>query len=200
MDKIKCELQTHLTAKYGAGSKLELETHNGLCIKMFIQRHPQYIIYMREDGKGEEVHCYYVHRQDLADVTCHLKEIQSYREQFIQQLLRQFKGSTKDFVEIGKRYVFDASWRMDGFTATGGSRKSSMVETFDNMKWFHKNVPEPRLPREKTEDEIRLEKEEAARAAWKKRQGPPTKLQLKIMQYKKMRLNRPATGAVKRVV
>ena len=200
MDKIKHELLQFLTGKYGAESKLALETRNGLCIQMYIQKHPQYIIYMREDGKGEEVHCYYIHHQDLADVTCHLKEIQSYREQFIQQLLRQFKGSTKDFVEIGKRYVFDASWRMDGFTATGGSRKSSMVETFDNMKWFHKNVPEPRLPREKTEDEIRLEKEEASRAAWKKRQGPPTKLQLKIMQYKKMRLSRPATGAVKRVV
>ena len=198
MDVIKNELLKHLKAKYGANSLLELETRNGFCFKMWIEKHPQYTIYMRENSN--EVHCYYIHREDLADVTTVYKEIQSYREQFIQQLLRQFKGSANDFVEIGKRYVFDASWRMDGFTAIGGSRKSSMIETFDNMKWFHKNVPEPNLPREKTEDEIRLDKEAAARGAWKKRQQPPTKIQLKIMQYKKMRLSRPASGAQKRHV
>ena len=199
MDSIKNELLQHLKAKYGQKSLLELETKNGLCMIMFIEKHPQYTIYMREDSVGKEVHCYYIHREDLADVTCHLKEIQSYREQFIQQLLRRFHGSAKDFVQIGKTYVFDASWRMDGFTAMGGSRKSCMTETFENMKWFHKNVPAPKLPREMTEEELRMEREEKAKADWKKRQAGAD-LRKKILRYMKMRLSRPSTGARKRDV
>jgi hypothetical protein len=200
MDTHKKVLSEHVKAKYGPKSIVELETVNGLCMKILLEKHPQYIIYIREDGTGNEVHCYYIHKEDLAAVTYHLKEIQSYREQFIQQLLRRYKGSAKDFVDIGKKYVFDAAWRMDGFTAMGGSRKSNMIETFDNMKWFRNNVPEPKLPREKTEEELRLEREAAAKAAWKKRQGPPTELQRMVMQYKKTRLSRPASGAQKRYV
>jgi hypothetical protein len=197
MESMKRELLQHMQAKYGSTSILELETSNGYCMKMFIAKHPQYTIYMRDNSAGDEVHCYYIHREDLEMVETKFKEIQSYREQFIQQMLRRYKGGVKDFVSIGKTYLFDASWRMDGFKAMGGSRKSAMTETFENMKWFRKNVPEPKPPAEKDPEELRKEK---ALAAWKKSKQPPTELQLRIKEYMKMRLSRPSTGARKHFV
>ena len=198
----KDQLLAHLTQKYGPESRVELETTQGYCMKMYVKKHYQYVVFMWENSKGSEVHCYYIHRLDMVSVRSKkFPEYQAYREQSIQQLFRRYAGSRSDFVDIGKAYIQDAVWRMDGYKAMGGLRKPVRgPETFANMKWFNGNVFEPKLPAEKTREELELGKEQKRKEAWKRSQLPLTELQKKIHLYLKMRLSRGSKGAKKRFV
>ena len=199
MESIKTDLLEHLRHKYGPDCRAELETKGGLCIKIYIKKHPQYIIYIRENSACSEVHCYYIHRSDLTAVKCKHLEIQSYREQSIHQLFRRYNG--RDFVDIGKVYIADAVWRMDGFSAMGGLRKPARTtETFESMAWLIDTFQEPKMPAEKTEDDLQDDRKRKRVETWKKNQQPLTDLQKRVRMYLQLRLKRGAKGAKKRVV
>ena len=191
METIKNAMQDALQKDHGPGVDIALETVDGICFKVYLPKYPEYATYIREGAKGHEIHCYYIHKEDHAEIYNNFTkctEYRSYREQSIMQLLRQYKGRRDDLVDTARAYMKEATHRMWGYRLIGGSRKSSRVETFEEAKIFHKYNPMPALPKEKTLEEERKEREEKRKAFTKRK--PLTRLQKQIIAYQATRLKR----------
>lgn len=191
MEPIKNAMLDALQTDHGPEVDIALETVNGICFKIYLPKYPEYATYVREASKGHEIHCYYIHKEDYAEIYNNFPlyaEYRSYREQSIMQLLRQYKGRRDDLVATARAYMKEATHRMWGYRLIGGSRKSSRVETFEEAKIFHKFNPVPALPKEKTLEEEKKEREEKRKAYTKRK--PLTRLQKQIITYQNMRLKR----------
>jgi hypothetical protein len=189
MEAIKNEMIAVLQKDYGEkGVQVEIDTKQDICFKIFLKKYPHYVTYIREDGGKNQIHCYYIHRKDFADIFnnyARYAEIRSHMEQGIMQLLWSYVGRREDLVGTARAYMKQATHRMWGYRLIGGSRKTSRVQTFAEARQWHENFPAPVIPKGRTLEE---ESREKLKAFWKRK--PLTNLQKQMLVYQAMRLSR----------
>ena len=188
MEAIKKDMLAVLQRDHGPKVQIELDTKQDICFKIFLKKYPHYVTYIREGGRGDEIHCYYIHRKDYADIFNNFPkfaEIRSFKEQSIMQLLWKYTGRREDLVGTARAYMKQATHRMWGYRLIGGSRKSSRVETFEEAKLFHATIPTPTIP-----NGTSLEEEAREKLKEFRKRKPLNNLQKQILVYQAMRLSR----------